>query len=90
MQPNNRQDWSNGKYNEQIIKHFKTPSNLGLLQVVYSINTISAKSTGIIPYEVVFDQKPRCDIEMYQTRVLLMRKDSGMILLVHYKNVIIS
>ena len=40
--------------------------NLGLLQVVYSINTTSAKSTGKSPYEVVFGQKPRCDIEMWQ------------------------
>ena len=37
-----------------------------MLQVVYSINTTSAKSIGKTPYEVVFGQKLRCDIEMWQ------------------------
>ena len=34
--------------------------------MAYSINTSSAKSTSKSPYEVVFDQKPSCDIEMWQ------------------------
>ncbi|CAF2139240.1 unnamed protein product [Rotaria magnacalcarata] len=38
----------------------------GLAPVTYAINTSSAQTIKKSPYEVVFGQKPRCDIEMWQ------------------------
>jgi hypothetical protein len=66
MQSNNRKDWSKGKQIYRLATICKRLSNLGLAQIVYFINTSSAQTIKKSPYEVVFGQKPRCDIEMWQ------------------------
>ncbi|CAF3516230.1 unnamed protein product [Rotaria sp. Silwood1] len=66
MESNNRKDWSNGAYIHALTTIYKRLLSLGLPQVIYSINTSSAKSTDKSPYEVVFGQKARCDIAMWQ------------------------
>jgi len=66
MQSNNRKDWSKGKQINRLIIISERLLNLGLAQVVYSINTSSAQTTKKSPYELVFGQKARPDTQMWQ------------------------
>ncbi|CAF3972471.1 unnamed protein product [Didymodactylos carnosus] len=67
MRQNNTKAWSKGEL-RGVEWNFCLSELicLGLSPVIYALNTSYAESTKKTPYEVVFGQQPRCDLEMWK------------------------